>query len=140
MKAKSGTVLAASLAASVMIYQTAYPQSDPESVAQPKSPVYKPADNTANNKTDPSNAVTADDSKNDRSDVGLTQQIRKSVMADKSLSTYAHNVKIVAVDGTVTLNGVVRDNREKHKVAMMAQKVAGKDHVVNDLKIAPPAS
>jgi hyperosmotically inducible protein len=81
---------------------------------------------------------TADAQKNDSTDVALTQQIRKSVIADKSLSTYAHNVKIVTVNGVVTLNGVVRDGHEKDVVAMKAQAIAGEGNVTDDLTIAPP--
>ena len=81
---------------------------------------------------------TADAQKNDSTDIALTQQIRKSVMADKSLSTYAHNVKIVTVNGVVTLTGVVRDSHEKDVVAMKAQAIAGKGNVTDDLTIAPP--
>lgn len=71
-------------------------------------------------------------------DMDLTKRIRESVMADKALSTYAHNVKIVVVNGTVTLNGVVRSAAERNAVAMKAEAVAGKEHVVNDVKVAPP--
>jgi hyperosmotically inducible periplasmic protein len=46
----------------------------------------------------------------------LTQKIRKSVMADKSLSTYAHNVKIISQDGMVTLKGPVRSDDEKKTI------------------------
>lgn len=81
---------------------------------------------------------TADGQKNDATDIALTQRIRKSVMADKSLSTYAHNIKIVTVNGAVTLNGVVRDSHEKDVLAMKAQAIAGKDNVTDDLTIAPP--
>jgi osmotically-inducible protein OsmY len=100
-----------------------------------------PSDNTKSNKVDPSNSrMTADTQKNDSSDLTLTQQIRKNIMADKTLSTYAHNVKVVAVGGTVTLNGVVRTAGEKSKVSAIAAQVAGKDHVVDDLKVAPSKS
>jgi hyperosmotically inducible protein len=96
------------------------------------------ADNTKSNKVDPSNrAMTADDQKNDQSDLKLTQQIRKSVVADKSLSTYAHNVKIVAVGGNVTLTGVVRSKAEKDAVGAKAQAVVQNGSLTNDLKIAP---
>ena len=96
-------------------------------------------DNTKSNKVDPSNTrMTADEQKNDSSDLGLTQRIRQNVMADKGLSTYAHNVKIVAVDGIVTLNGVVRTAEEKTRITAIATEVAGKDRVVNKLKVAPP--
>ena len=96
-----------------------------------------PADNSRSNKVDPTNRMaTADDQKENESDRTLTQKIRKSVVADDSLSTYAHNIKIVSVNGTVTLNGVVRSEKEKDSVAMKAAAVAGKDRVVNELKIA----
>ena len=97
-----------------------------------------PADNTKSNQTDPSNTeVTADAQKENETDRGLVQRIRKSLMAEKDLSTYAHNVKIVAIGGQVTLNGVVRSNEEKKKVASLAEEVAGKQNVVNDLKVVP---
>jgi osmotically-inducible protein OsmY len=78
---------------------------------------------------------TADGQSNSAQDLAITQQIRKSLIADKSLSTYGHNVKIVTVNGTVTLNGVVRDAREKEAIAAKAQVIASS--VINDLKLAP---
>jgi len=93
-------------------------------------------DNTSTNKLDPTHA-NADTQKNDKEDLRLTQTIRKHVMADKSLSVYAHNVKIVAVNGNVTLNGVVRTDEERTAIETQAVSVAGKDHVVNELKVAP---
>jgi len=59
-------------------------------------------------------------------------------MADHSLSTYGHNVKIVAMNGTVTLNGVVRSPEEKAQIGKLATSIAGEGHVVDDLKLAPP--
>ena len=97
-----------------------------------------PADNTKANKLDPSNtAATADAQKDNAGDRTITQRIRKSLVTDKSLSTYAHNVKIVSVNGTVTLNGVVRSEDEKSAIEVKAVSVAGPGHVVNDLKVAP---
>ena len=81
---------------------------------------------------------TAQGQSNSPADITLARQIRKSVIADKSLSTYAHNVKIVAVNGAVTLNGVVRDSREKSVIETKAQALAGKGNVTDDLTIAPP--
>jgi hyperosmotically inducible protein len=96
-----------------------------------------PADNTKNNQMDASDRqVTADDQKENDTDRGLVQRIRKSLMADKDLSTYAHNVKVVSINGQVTLNGVVRSDEEKSKVASLAEEIAGRQHVVNELKIA----
>jgi hyperosmotically inducible protein len=96
------------------------------------------ADNTKSNKVDPSNrAMTADNQKNDQNDIKLTQQIRKSVVADKSLSTYAHNVKIVSVGGNVTLSGVVRSQAEKDSLQSKAQAVVQHGSLTNDITIAP---
>jgi hyperosmotically inducible periplasmic protein len=97
-----------------------------------------PADNTRSNRTDASNTTaTADAQKNGAADIDLTKHIRQSVMADKSLSTDAHNVKIVSVGGKVTLNGVVRSDEEKSAIQMKAEDVAGKSNVTNVLKVAP---
>ncbi len=96
-------------------------------------------DNTKQNQVDATNKVaSADMQKNDKTDLALTQQIRKSVMADKSLSTYAHNVKIVAVNGNVTLNGVVHTQQEKDAIEAKAQTALGHGgSIVNNLKITP---
>ena len=71
-------------------------------------------DNTTVNKRDrdPGQA-TADQQKENRSDRDLTKQIRQSIMADKSLSTYAHNVKIISQNGTVTLKGPVKSTTKR---------------------------
>jgi hyperosmotically inducible periplasmic protein len=107
------------------------------SAAASTSPV-APADNSKANKMDHTNTnATADGQKDNANDRTITQSIRKNVMADKSLSTYAHNVKIVSVNGSVTLNGVVRSDQEKASVEAKAVAVVGPSHVVNDLKVAP---
>jgi hyperosmotically inducible protein len=95
-------------------------------------------DNTKVNKQDrAAGAVTADQQKDNRSDRDLTQQIRKAVMADKSLSTYAHNVKIVAQSGSVTLKGPVRSDDEKKTVLAKAEEVAGAGKVTDQLTVKP---
>src|SRR5690348_12778859 len=76
---------------------------------QPSSDSSRQPDNTRVNRADrQAGAPTADQAKNDRSDRELMQKIRKDVVSDKSLSTYAHNVKIIADQGKVTLRGPVR--------------------------------
>ena len=75
------------------------------------------ADNTRVNKRDrEKGAVTADQAKENLTDRQLMQKIRKSVMNDKSLSTYAHNVKIIATNGKVTLKGPVRSDEERKTI------------------------
>jgi hyperosmotically inducible periplasmic protein len=45
------------------------------------------------------NSVTADQQNQNLTDWTLTQQIRKALMRDKTLSTNAHNVKIASQNG-----------------------------------------
>lgn len=72
------------------------------------------------------------------SDRGITARIRKSVMADKSLSTYAKNVKIISQDGTVTLKGPVRSDEEVKSLVDKATTVTGSaDKVINQLSVKP---
>jgi hyperosmotically inducible periplasmic protein len=81
--------------------------------------------------------VTADQQKNNTSDLEITRAIRKALMADKSLSTYAHNVKIVTRDGKVTLKGPVRSEHEKQIVEAKAAEVAGATNITNQVSVAP---
>jgi len=93
-------------------------------------------DNTKVNKQDRSGGgVTADQQKNNAGDRHLTQQIRKAVIADKSLSTYAHNVKIISQNGAVTLKGPVRSEEEKKAILSKAEEVAGAGRVTDQLTV-----
>jgi len=93
------------------------------------------ADNTKMNKNDP--GVTADSQKMTAADRELAQKVRKAIVDDKSLSTYAHNVKVIAIDGAVTLKGPVRSDEEKTAVEAKAVSVAGEGKVTNELTVAP---
>lgn len=93
-------------------------------------------DNTKVNKRDRSSAEpTADQAKENHSDRQVMQEIRKAVVGDKSLSTYAHNVKIIAQDGKVTLKGPVRSEEEKNTIEAKAVSVAGQGNVTNQLTV-----
>lgn len=95
-------------------------------------------DNTRVNERDRSKAEpTADQQKDNRSDRDITQQIRQSIMKDKSLSTYAHNVKIITQNGQVTLKGPVRSEDEKKTVEAKATEVAGENKVASQLDVKP---
>lgn len=93
-------------------------------------------DNTKMNKK-ADQGFTADSQKNDSSDIKITAQIRKSLHADKTLSTYAHNVKVITAGGMVTLKGPVRSEEEKTAVEQKATEVAGAGKVTNKLTVAP---
>lgn len=77
----------------------------------------------------------ADNQKNDKADLDVVKKIRQAIVDDKSLSTYAHNVKVISQKGTVTLRGWVRSEEEKRVVESKAQEVAGAANVKSDVKI-----
>ena len=95
-------------------------------------------DNTKVNQRDQNAAEpTADQQKDNRSDRELTKQIRKSLVNDESLSTYAHNIKVIAQDGKVTLKGPVRSENEKAAVLSKATQVAGKSNINDEITVVP---
>ena len=89
-------------------------------------------DNSAQNKN---HATTADDQPNAQDDRMTTAKVRKAIIADKDLSTYAHNVKIVTRNGTVTLQGPVKSDDEKQKVTTDAASVVPQDKIVDHLTV-----
>ena len=90
-------------------------------------------DNSVQNKAQ---ATTADQQSEASSDRMLTQKIRKAIMADKSLSMYGHNVKIITKDGAVTLKGPVLSDDEKQKIGGLAADAAGgADKITNQLMV-----
>ncbi len=99
-----------------------------------------PPDNTKANRRDRSStAATADQGKNNVTDRELAQKIRKSIVSDSSLSTYAHNVKIIAQNGKVTLKGPVRTPEEKQSIEQKAAEVAGAGNVTDEITVKPSA-
>lgn len=92
-------------------------------------------DNTKVNKSQ--GTPTSDQAKNSTNDRTTMQKIRKAVVDDKTLSTYAHNVKIIAQDGKVTLRGPVRSEEEKKNIEQKAIDVAGAGNVTNEITIKP---
>jgi osmotically-inducible protein OsmY len=95
------------------------------------------ADNTAKNERDRNDATkTAGDQSENEADRKITQEVRKSIVADDKLSTSAQNVKIITNDGKVTLRGPVKSEEEKKAVESKAKQVAGVKNVENQLEIA----
>jgi hyperosmotically inducible periplasmic protein len=96
-----------------------------------------PADNTGKNARDRQNStMTPGDQSNAKADMAITQAIRKAVVADKGLSTNAHNVKIITKNGVVTLRGPVKTAEEKNTIAAKAEGAPGVKSVDNQLEIA----
>jgi len=86
------------------------------------------ADNTRKNERDRSSAaLTPMDQGGSASDRAITQQIRKDLMNDKSLSFTAKNVKVITIDGKVTLRGPVKSEAERTAIEAAARRAAGGD-------------
>jgi osmotically-inducible protein OsmY len=95
-----------------------------------------PPDNTGRNERDRSGQTkTATDQSESEADRTITQSIRQAIVADDTLSTNGKNVKIITVDGTVTLRGPVKSEQEKSAIAAKAQQIAGVKNVDNQLEI-----
>jgi osmotically-inducible protein OsmY len=98
-------------------------------------------DNSKTNQRDRDKAAaTADKQKMSPQDRELTRKLRATITADKSLSTYAHNIKILAQDGKVTLKGPVRSDQEKTAIMSKAMGIAGEGNVTDQMDVAPPKS
>jgi len=89
-------------------------------------------DNSAQNKN---HVETADNQASSKDDRQITAKVRKVIVSDKDLSTYAHNVKVITVHGEVTLKGPVQTEDEKQKIASLASTVVSADKIVNDLTV-----
>ena len=103
-----------------------------------QTPAAPAADNTKVNANDRAKgAPTAEQQKENAADRALAQKVRKALIQDKTLSTYAHNVKVIVRDGQITLKGPVRSEDEKRRVETKATELAGTGHVTNQISVAP---
>ncbi len=117
---KSGTTILTCLVAGLMTASLAH--------AEP--------DNTAVNKRDQKETeLTAQDQGGSARDIELTRKIRQQVVGEKALSTDAKNIKIISVNGAVTLKGPVKDLNEKNAIEKIAVATAGKSNVVNKIEV-----
>ena len=91
-------------------------------------------DNSANNRAQ-NQSQTADQQKNNAADRTMTAKIRRAIVADHSLSTYGHNVKVIVSGGAVTLKGPVHSEAEKQSIVAKAGAVAGQDKVTDQLTV-----
>ena len=102
--------------------------------AQNATPV-APNNSGINVRDRPANAMTAGEQPNAKGDVQLTARIRRAIVKDKSLSTMAHNIKIISSNGDVILRGPVKTTEEKQTIEEKAAAIAGADKVNNQLEI-----
>lgn len=94
-------------------------------------------DNSGRNVRDRDNQnKTAGDQSESEADRTISQNIRDAITSDDSLSTNGKNVKIITNDGTVTLRGPVKSDKEKTDIEAKAKRVAGVKKVDNQLEVA----
>jgi osmotically-inducible protein OsmY len=120
MKSKRKTLVASAALAAVCLFVPVF------AVAQTAP------DNTKQNQD---HTTTADSQSNASADRVTTAKVRKAIVADKNLSTYAHNVKIITNNGQVTLKGPVKSEEEKQQIVSDASAVVSPENVTNQLTL-----
>jgi osmotically-inducible protein OsmY len=94
-----------------------------------------PDNTTVNDRDRTASEPSADQQKENSSDREMSRQIRQSLVKDKSLSTYAQNVKIITQDGKVTLKGPVHSQEEKNAVISKAAAIAGQSNITDEVSV-----
>jgi osmotically-inducible protein OsmY len=94
-----------------------------------------PADNTGRNVRDRDETLTSGDQSEAAGDREMTQKVRQAVMDDDDLSMTAKNIKIITVDGAVTLRGPVKSEQERSEILAKAEQIAGSGRVHNFLEV-----
>ena len=104
------------------------PYFNPDATTEP--------DNTARNVRDRAGrTLTPLDQCNSQADVNTTAQIRKEIIAWKNMSMNARNVKIITIDGRVTLRGPVNSEEEKSLIGQIADRITHSGNVDNQLEV-----
>jgi len=135
----SRTVLATTIA--LVLSSTVYaadpaPTISPAAAERTVVSEVKPADNSARNARDATgDKVTPLDQSPAKADVEITRSIRKMLVDDDALGTNAQNVKVITVDGMVTLRGPVANAAEQARIVAIANEAAGPDRVLNELQV-----
>jgi len=129
---KHAMLFSASLLAGALIVplgsSLAFAQTAPDKAA---------ADNSAQNQRDRDHqTLTPIDQSNKPADLETTRNIRQALVKDDQLSTEAKNVKIITIDGAVTLRGPVKTDQEKAAIMAKAAQVAGNTNIHNELQVA----
>lgn len=94
------------------------------------------ADNSGVNVRDRDESqLTPLDQSNDPGDLSTTQNIRQGLMQHAGLSLNAKNIKVITVNGQVTLRGPVESVEEKSTAENIAVGIAGAGKVSNQLEV-----
>ncbi len=99
------------------------------------------SDNTELNKGGASKEATmAVSEKTNRTGRAPSQKIHAEIMKDKSLTTNAHNIKVISQNRKATLKGSVRTSDKKAAVEDKAAAAAGERTVTSEIANVPPKS
>ncbi|MDX2052852.1 MAG: BON domain-containing protein [Polyangiaceae bacterium] len=97
----------------------------------------KSAENTGINERDRNSlTLTPGDQGGSEADRTITQMIRQAVIKEDSLSMTSKNIKIITVNGVVTLRGPVSGAEQKSTIASIAQRTNGVQRIDNQLEIS----
>ncbi len=133
-----GAVVFFALTISPTFVTTAVAETHGEAKENEREAAEHDPDDTGRNARDVNDhRKTADDQAFAGGDIEVLASIRRAVVDNDSLSTYAHNVKIIVENKVVTLRGPVRAASEKEWIAMTTAKLAPSYKVVNQLEVAP---
>ena len=100
------------------------------------SPVFGTAQTAPDNsKQNKDHTMTADNQSNASADRATTAKVRKAIVADKSLSADAHNIKVITSNGQVTLKGPVKSEEEKQQIASDVSSVVSAESITNQLTV-----
>jgi hyperosmotically inducible periplasmic protein len=116
------------------------PERQQESTSQgsgsAKTPDQYDANNTGRNERDRSgNTLTPEDQGSSDADREISRQIRRAIVANDQLSADAKNIKVITVNGKVTLRGPVESAQEQQTLAGLAKGVSGVSSVDNQLEL-----
>ena len=100
----------------------------------------EPNDTARNVRDRAADTMTPLNQGNDQADIDTTAQIRKGIIADQGMSVNAQNVKIITMNGHVTLRGPVNTSDEKTRIGEIANQVAQSGNVDNQLEVMTTTS
>jgi len=131
IKMKSNTLLSTSLIVGALLIPVTFGRASAQS-----APAKSALDNSAQNERDRNHAtLTPMDQSNKPGDIEISKRIRSALVADDQLSTEAKNVKIITIDGAVTLRGPVKSDQEKATILAKATQLAGNTQVHDELEV-----
>ena len=103
--------------------------------AESKASQYAPDNSGRNTRDVQGGPLTPENQSESPVDLKITQQIRKAIVDEQNVSTLGKNVKIITINGSVTLRGPVASGSEKDLIVAKAIQVAGTGKVNNQLEV-----